>query len=176
MSLATLTSVDEYLSTTYRPDRDYVDGMVLERNLGEWNHSRLQTVLLTYLVVREAQWGILAVAEQRVQVAPTRFRIPDVSVLLGTEPDGQIIRRPPFLCVEILSKDDTMTQMQERIHDYLSFGVPYVWVVDPRTKRAYNFTQSGMHEVKDGLLSTANPDIQVPLSEIFASDFPATNT
>ena len=93
---------------------------------------------------------------------------------MGTEPDGQIIRRPPFLCVEILSNDDTMTQMQEPIHDYLTFGVRYVWVLDPRTKRAYTFTQSGMTEVNDGVLRTANPDIQVPLSEVFTSDLPAS--
>ena len=172
MALTTLTSVDKYLSTTYRPDCDYVDGMVLERNLGEWNHSRLQMLLLRYLSNREAEWGILVAPEQRVHVSPTRFRIPDGCVLLGTEPDGQIIRRPPFLCIEILSKDDSMTQMQERIRDYLAFGVQYVWVLDPRTHRAYHFTQSGMTEVKDGVLSTASPHIQVPLSEIFASDLP----
>ena len=65
MPLATLISVDEYLSTTYRPDCDYVDGMVLERNLGEWNHSRLQMLLSRYLSNRETQWGILVVPEQR---------------------------------------------------------------------------------------------------------------
>jgi hypothetical protein len=35
-------SVEEYLSATYRPDCDYVDGLVLERNLGEKPHARLE--------------------------------------------------------------------------------------------------------------------------------------
>jgi Uma2 family endonuclease len=69
---------------------------------------------------------------QRVHVKATRFRVPDVCVVLGQEPDEQVFTEPPFLCVEILSKDDTMTGMQERIDDYLKFGVRYVWVLDPR--------------------------------------------
>lgn len=34
-----LIPVEEYLSTAYRPDCDYVDGEVLERNVGETPHS-----------------------------------------------------------------------------------------------------------------------------------------
>ena len=33
MSTATLIPVEEYLSTSYRPDRDYIDGEVRERNV-----------------------------------------------------------------------------------------------------------------------------------------------
>jgi len=42
MSSTTLVSVSEYLETSYRPDVDYVDGELLERNVGELDHSRLQ--------------------------------------------------------------------------------------------------------------------------------------
>src|SRR5260221_2162374 len=136
MQAATLISVSEYLSTTYRPDCDYVDGRIVERNVGEKDHSKLQTRLSAYLLNRSAQWRIQGFVEQRVQVKATRFRVPDVCVVLGQEPDEQIFTAPPFICVEILSKDDTMTQMQERIDDYLQFGVRYVWVLDPRTRRA----------------------------------------
>jgi Uma2 family endonuclease len=60
-----------------------------------------------------------------------------------------------------------MTQMQERIADYLTFGVRYVWVLDPRTRRAYAFTGEGMHEAANGMLRTVDPEIAVPLAEIF---------
>ena len=39
----TLIPIEEYLRTTYHPDRDYVDGEIQERNLGEREHARLQT-------------------------------------------------------------------------------------------------------------------------------------
>ncbi|MGI8745269.1 MAG: Uma2 family endonuclease [Bryobacteraceae bacterium] len=166
MSIDTLVPVSEYLSTTYRPDREYLDGVILERNLGEWYHSRAQMLLARYLSNREAEWGILVVPEQRVQVKASRFRVPDICVILGPDPQEQILTAPPFLCIEILSKDDTMSSMQERIADYIGFGVPYVWVLDPRSRRAYSVTAAGMQEAKE-VLSTKNPDIRVPLSEIF---------
>jgi len=50
---------------------------------------------------------------------------------------GQIFTEPPFLCIEILSPSDRLTEMQDRIDDYLSFGARYVWVIDPQTRRAY---------------------------------------
>lgn len=41
--------MEEYLSTSYRPDREYVDGVGLERNLGERDHSALQSFLTVFL-------------------------------------------------------------------------------------------------------------------------------
>lgn len=161
-------SVEEYLRTTYRPDCDYVDGEVLERNVGEHDHSDLQSELLHYFRARRKQWRLHSVVEQRVQVAPTRFRIPDVCVMKGGGPYPPIFREPPFICIEILSKDDTLRSMQGRIDDYLKFGVPYVWVLDPSDHRVWTYTSDGNREVKDGVLRTENPSIEVLLSEVFA--------
>jgi Putative restriction endonuclease len=99
MAAGTQISVSEYLSTCYRPDCDYVDGEVLERNVGEYDHARLQAILLAYFFNREKQWGIHVVPEQRVQVSRTRFRVPDVCVLAGGKPAEQIftIRAPSAL-------------------------------------------------------------------------------
>ena len=168
MPAGTLIPVSEYLSTSYDPDCDYVDGEVLERKVGELDHSRLQTVLSAYFFSREKQWGVFAVVEQRVQVSPTRFRVPDVCVVAGAEPDEQIFTKPPMLCIEILSPEDTMSRMLERVDDYLAFGVSHVWVIDPRTKRAYDYASTGMQEAKDGVLRTDDPQIAVPMAEIFS--------
>jgi Uma2 family endonuclease len=59
-----------------------------------------------------------------------------------------------------------MAEMLERIDDYLSFGVPYVWLIHPATLRAFVYTREGVEEVKDGVLKTQNPDIYVPLAEL----------
>jgi Uma2 family endonuclease len=168
MATRTLISVEEYLSTSYRPDCDYVDGEVVERNLGEWDHSSLQSAILVYLWNRYYKDGIRAVAEQRVQVKKTRFRIPDVCVVLG-EPGEQILTKPPFLCIEVLSPEDRMSRVRQRIADYFEMGVPYVWVLDPETKQAYTATPAeGLRELKSGVLTTENPALEVPLSELFA--------
>jgi hypothetical protein len=60
-----------------------------------------------------------------------------------------------------------MSEMLERICDCLAFGVPYVWVLEPRTHRALIYDASGVHEVKYGILWTSDPEILVPLAELF---------
>jgi len=161
----TAVTVQDYLSTSYDPDCDYVDGEVLERNLGEFDHARLQGAIFAYFYVRRHEWGICAVPEQRVQVSPTRFRVPDVCVVLG-EPKGQIFRDPPFICIEVLSPEDRVSRVNEKVADYLQFGVPYVWILDPQTRKAWRCTPGAMVEVTE--LRTENPAMVVPLDELFA--------
>ncbi len=168
MSTATIVPVNEYLSTSYRPDREYLDGEVLERNVGERNHSKLQARLIVYLSQLAPPGGIHVFPEQRVQVTPSRLRVPDVTVVAGPEPEEQILTSPPFLCIEILSRDDRMPEMQERIDDYLRFGVRYVWVPDPRLKRAFGYTGNGVSQPVSEVLETENPALAVPLATLFA--------
>jgi Uma2 family endonuclease len=168
MKAPVLVPVEEYLRTSYRPDCDYVDGEVLERNAGEHDHSDLQTELAYYFRSRRKQWRLHAVVEQRVQVKQNRFRIPDICVMRGGGPYPPIFREPPFICIEVLSKDDTLLSTQKRIDDYLNFGVPYVWVFDPIDRRVWTYSADGNKEVKDGVLRTKNPSIEVLLSEVFA--------
>jgi Uma2 family endonuclease len=167
MAARTLISVEEYLSTSYRPDCDYVDGEVVERNVGEKDHSSLQGDVYAYLL-RYRKQGIIPYLELRVQVKSTRFRIPDICVTVG-DPGEQILTKPPILCIEILSPEDRMKRVQERIDDYLQMGIPIVWVLDPETKRAYTATAAdGLREVKTGVLRTETPVLELPLSEIFS--------
>src|SRR5260370_19525319 len=123
MPSRTLVSVEEYLHTSYRPDCDYVDGEIVERNLGELDHSDLKSEIVAYFRARKRRPGIYAFAEQRVQVSSRRFRIPDVCVVAGSKPTEQIFTAPPLIAIEVLSKDDRMAYMQEKIDDYLNFGV-----------------------------------------------------
>jgi Uma2 family endonuclease len=160
-----LVSVREYLSSSYDPDCDYVDGVVEERNLGEKDHSSLQMAVAAYFYARRKEWGIYVYPEQRVQVSPTRFRVPDVCVVAGSEPVEQIFRTPPLICIEILSPEDRLSKVRQRLDDYLHFGVPYVWLLDPQTRKAWRCTPDGMSEVKD--LITQTPAINVPVEALF---------
>jgi len=167
MGAATLVPVEEYLNTSYDPDREYVDGEVVERNLGEKTHSTIQGNLILYFGARRKDWGVRAYPEQRVQISPTRFRIPDVTIVKVSQEQGEIFTNPPHLCIEILSKDDTIQYMLEKVDDYLNFGVPYVWIIDPRNRKGYVVTPEGMFEAKSGILETKDPAISVPVAALF---------
>jgi Uma2 family endonuclease len=167
MASTTLLTVADYVETTWRPDLEYVDGELLERNVGRIEHSHVQMLVAAYLFRLQQELGLSVLPEARVQVKPTRFRIPDVCVVKGVVRQGAFLDRPPFICIEILSKDDTMSSMQERIADFLDFGVPYVWVIDPRLNRCFAYSKDGMRVMADGELVTSDPEIRLPLAEIF---------
>lgn len=90
-----LLSIDEYLNTTYRPDVDYVDGHIEERNLGEFDHGDLQLEIGSFLRVRQKRWSIRVVTETRVRVSPTRVRIPDVFIIEAGRKRERVITQPP---------------------------------------------------------------------------------
>ena len=169
MAAATQISVEEYLHTMYRPDRDYVDGEVLERNLGERDHSRPQGLICAFFVMREKEWRVVGLPEQRVQVTSNRFRIPDICVLSKDAPYEQIVTTPPLVCIEILSKDDSFSSIVDRLDDYVSMGVANIWVIDPHKRRAYTYGADGTIEAIGGELHVPNSNISVPLAEIFES-------
>lgn len=137
MASATLVPLETYLNTAYRPDCDYVDGELRERNFGEKEHAGLQQLILRFFLHLEDRGVLFVYPELRIQVSSMRFRVPDLTVLRADAPEEQIITHPPLVVIEILSPADSLMSMRERITDYLSFGIPNIWVVDPSDRMGY---------------------------------------
>ena len=155
----------EYLNTSYRPDREYVDGEVLERNVGKNEHSRLQALLASWFVRFEDEWNVAAFTEQRVQVSSTRVRIPDV-LLVPLAPHPQVFVDPPVLVVEILSPEDSYTETQRRANDYLLMGVGTVWIIDPVNRTGRSCV--GKTWIENDKLEVLGTPIWVSLTDLFA--------
>ena len=167
MSTAVIVGVDEYLATSYRPDCDYVEGEVLERNVGTKDHSKLQREVLKWFLDRR-ELRLAVFPEQRIRVAPGRFRIPDVCVVPLPEPDEQVFTRPPYICIEVLSPEDSFPKIQDRFDDYLAMGVPNIWVLDPPSRRAWSIAREGHFAALDGILRTTDGRITLPIADLFS--------
>ena len=165
-----MVSLEEYLATAYEPECDFVDGCLEERNVGEWDHARLQSKIGAYLFPRCKTRGMIVLSALRIRVASGRVRIPDLCVFL-TDPKQRVPSTPPFLCIEILSPEDRMSRVEVRINDFLAMGVNTVWVLDPATRQAYTATAAdGLREVKTGTLRTESPVIEMCLAEVFGDE------
>jgi Uma2 family endonuclease len=162
----TVIPIAEYLARSYRPDREYIDGIVEERNLGDYDHARLQTALMLWFGNRHQEWNIRVLVEQRVQVSPTRFRVPDVTVLDRAQPVEQVLTRTPLVAIEVLSSEDTWSRFEYRIADYLKFGIPNVWILDPATRRGWIVFPDGRRSLTTTLAAAGSP-ITVSLDELF---------
>ncbi|MDT7815299.1 MAG: hypothetical protein QOJ42_5215, partial [Acidobacteriaceae bacterium] len=58
MATSTRLSLFEYLKTCYRPDREFVDGELLDRNVGKWEQARLQALLAAWFQSQEKNWSV----------------------------------------------------------------------------------------------------------------------
>ena len=167
MATSTVVPLGEYLRTSYRPDCDWIDGEVRERNVGEGSHASIQKFFIRYFGNRETEWGVLVWPEQRVQVSARRFRIPDVCLTAESVAFEEIIRVPPVLCIEILSRDDRMSDILERVEDYFKMGVGAAWVVDPWQRQAFSVDADGTMREEAEALVVEGTAIRVPVGEIF---------
>jgi Uma2 family endonuclease len=165
MSVETLISVEEYLCTSYDPDVEYVDGVLVERNVGDWLHSTVQYNLLFALGSRYPQ--VYPRPELRSQTRATRYRLPDVCVLLAP-PKTNYLLEAAFLAIEVLSEDDRLTRVIEKLEEYDRKGVPHIWLIDPRLRKMSIYSSGVLSEVHGDTIATTG-DLRLELSrgEIF---------
>jgi Uma2 family endonuclease len=45
----------------------------------------------------------------------------------------RVLDQPPLIAIEILSPDDRLMDLQEKIDEYVKFGVEHIWIFDPRS-------------------------------------------
>src|SRR5579871_1783048 len=119
--------------TSYSPDREYRDGVLVERNIGSLKHSRLQARLAAYLGNRQREWNVKVYLSLTAIVRESWHPIADVCIYELPDFDERYPTRPPLLWIEILSPDDCMTDVWNRIKELVENGVPYVWIIDPET-------------------------------------------
>jgi Uma2 family endonuclease len=125
------TPLEIYLHSSFEPDAEYVDGVIEERPMGEYDHSSWQQAIILWFANRAAEWGIRVRPELRIQVTASRFRVPDVTVLDRNQPVEQIITHPPIAVLEVLSPEDALGRMARKLGDYDKMGIRTILVLDP---------------------------------------------
>jgi Uma2 family endonuclease len=167
MVTKTLMSVEEYLHTSFDGcDCEYLDGDIVERNMGEMGHSKVQYTLMHLLGLLQASLGLQIMPEIRIRISSSRYRIPDIGVWLPGDIGKRIPTVPPFLAIEILSPDDRWPRMHTKIQEYLGYGIQWIWVIDPEEGSAWCFSQGNPSGTPCDVLRTEDPVIEIPLSQV----------
>ena len=117
--------------------------------MGEYDHATWQYAIQLWFHQHAKTWGIRVRAELRVQVSPTRYRVPDVVVFDRNRPIEQILTHPPIAVFEVLSPEDTMSRLMRKLADYERMGIANIFVLDPRTEIAYCYTGGSLKVFRD---------------------------
>ena len=159
---------------------ELVGGQLVERNMGaesSWIGGRLLLRLGRFCEDHEVGWPFPADnGYQCFAHAPGLVRKPDVSLIRYSRLPGKTlpkgwIKVPPDLAVEVVSPNDTVYNLEDKLEDYQKAGVPLVWVIYPnsRTVRVHRGDRSIIYLHEDDQLSGEDviPGFLCPLREIF---------
>lgn len=132
-SATTSISVDDYLSSSFKPACEYIDGVLRQKPMPTKLHALIEFLLVTVL----RRQGFEALAEVTVRVSVTRFLVPDV--IADVRIEDPYPTQPVALCVEILSPEDRLSAAFAKCEEYHAWGVPYCWVLDPVKQTAWEY-------------------------------------
>jgi Uma2 family endonuclease len=141
-----LVSVEEHLNSSYpEVDREYVDGVLVERSKPAPWHSALQHILERHLIAHEKGLQVAVRPNCRTRINETRYRAPGILVLLRPfRQTKRVLLDPPLLIVEILSPDDSHTSVMRRFLDYEASGVPHIGQMDPEERTTCVFQEGSL--------------------------------
>lgn len=157
MATKAVLSEAEYLRTSFPGvDQEFHDGEIIERTMPDPLHSRTQAKLCAFFINNERNHRTFSYPELRLRPRPDRVIIPDVAVycpnLIGNTAPTDI---EPLIIIDILSPDDRMSEVRNKLQEYIDWGVPHVWLIDPHMKRLY-LCKDGLHEVPSYTLPEIN--------------------
>jgi Uma2 family endonuclease len=136
-------TVEDVIRLKDHEDRLYelIDGILVEKTVGV-EESYIGGTILTLLriFVVPLDMGLALPADGAIQLDINLVRIPDVSFISwerlpgGEIPDAPIPLLVPDLAVEVLSRNNTRKEMEDKLKEYFEKGVRLVWYVRPRTR------------------------------------------
>jgi Uma2 family endonuclease len=144
MATTSQVPLELYLRSSYEPAAEFVDGHIEERPAAEFDHASWQQAIQLWFVQHAREWNIRVRPSLRVQVTPTNFRVPDVTVFDRDHPIEQILTRPPIAVFEVLSPEDTMPRMLRKLKDYEQMGIPTIIVINTDGPLLYQFRHSSL--------------------------------
>lgn len=157
--------LEEYLRSSFEPDAEYIDGQIQERAGGENDHSAWQKAICFWFELHAKQSQIRVRPELRVQVAPTRFLVPDVTLLDRNLPVEPIVTHPPVAVFEILSPTDTLKRVWTKCGLYHQMGIRTILVIDPDGPK-YRYAAGKLEELETRAFDLPGSSARFDLDEI----------
>ena len=162
----TLVTVEEYLAISEKPYFEYLDGVLRQKAMPTYDHGMMEWRLLSLINKPAARFT--ACPELTLRLRERRFLVPDVGVQRRSELQKPYPTKPIFLCIEILSPDDRLSDTIAKCEEYHAWGVPFCWIVDPEEKKCWEYHAGGQpNQISDDGHLTAQ-ELSLSLADIFA--------
>jgi Uma2 family endonuclease len=160
---------------------ELIDGVLVEKKAMSFKEGFLAGYILrqigNYLDGRDL--GIVAPGDSQVRLRFGLIRIPDVSYIPWTRipedevPDEPVASVVPTLAIEVLSRGNSLAEIDRKLDEYFSAGVKLVWVIEPREQSAKVYSSAVKYKELDetGTLDGGRvlPGFKLSLADLFAA-------
>jgi Uma2 family endonuclease len=173
----TATEADAIRVTSTERPCELINGTLVEKAMGV-PESFLASLMLQFIgpFVRINKLGITTAPDGMYRMIHGNLREPDVSYTSKARlPNAlpQVGGWCPDLCVEILSPDNSKSEMVTKRAEYFKSGCKLIWIVDHRTRtvEVYTSETGGSRLTESDTLNglTVLPGFTLSLSELFAA-------
>jgi Uma2 family endonuclease len=128
---------------------ELVHGTLVEKAMGT-REANIAAWLIFYVAkfLDKHDLGQPLSSDGMVRLKVGLVRIPDVGfiswerLLEGELPNEPIASCVPELAVEVLSESNTPEEIKRKIAEYFQAGVKLVWIIDPKTQTADEYTST----------------------------------
>lgn len=159
-------TAEEYLRTSYQPNCEYIDGALRQKPMPTRKHGSVQIRIGRLLSDRFADFD--AESEVTVRIRPEKYFVPDLIVQRRDHMQDPYPTEPVHLCIEILSPDDRLSEVLAKCEDYHAWGVETAWIVDPESRRAWEYRKGQLLTEVPAAGSLRAEGIEIPLAEVFS--------
>jgi Uma2 family endonuclease len=130
---------------------ELIDGRIVMGEPTGFEHGRLETrlggKLDVFVSLRKLGWVTSGEAGVYTHRNPDWVRGVDVAFIsrarLPSGPTYKFLEVAPELIVEVMSPDDTWTEVRAKLAEYFAIGVLWVWVVAPKERALIAHYPSG---------------------------------
>ena len=161
----------EYLALPEeKPYLEYVDGVVVQKAMGDWDHGTLAHELDFLLgLYRRLHGGHVLVELRSLQLPRRNYRLADVSYFAPDARTGN--EALPTLAIEVRSPDETVASQRRKCESWIEAGCREAWLVEPRSRTVEVFgadsSRTVLHDTDT--LSDGVPGLEVDLAALFAT-------
>ena len=160
-------SVEEYLRTSYKPNCEYVDGVLVPKALATWKHGSLQFRIAE--LIKAAFPHFEAIPELTVRIGPSEYLVPDLVVQRRDQRQDPYPVSPVHLCIEILSPEDRLAAVFAKCETYHTWGTAHAWVIDPVTRRAWQYAKGTVPQEIGPAGDLSAGEIRLSTADIFSA-------
>lgn len=145
---------EEFLARSDHHHFELVDGELAEVHvslLSSWTGATIVRILGNHCTANDLGWIFGADLYYRCFTdAPEKLRKPDASFIRSERRDefsilDGVCRIVPDLAVEVVSKNDLASEVDEKIGEYIDAGFPMIWVVSPENRTVHIYRLDGSY-------------------------------